>query len=258
MPNLNTDLVFTRQRRAQLSNFLNALDLTPPQVDLVQPHLASLDLALRHPSTTGNEALKLKRLAFLGSAIVQQQCTAFVYVRFSAEDAGRLALRRSALASAQMLAQVARAFHFEQFLLPLGAPHSEKVLAASLQAVVATLYTSSRNDALLKGWLYTSWAQLSRSEQTTLPEHINPKGALQAWFAIHRPAATVVYRKQPCQQEGKHQVAIYVDGEVAATASGRNLRSAERRAAERTILLVRMNEPSQPSLACEATVPGEA
>lgn len=167
------------RRQKQLKQFLLKLGLpaTAP-VDL-----SLLDLALTHPSI--NRHANYEQLEFVGDSVIRLIAAELLLETYPQEPVGEFAAVRSIVVSDRVLAEFAKSFGLEPYLL-IGRNVStnpvciQSWLADAFEAVLGALYLSTHNMDLIRPWL--DGALKARSiDVLNDPARFNYKDALQEW-----------------------------------------------------------------------------
>ena len=116
-----------------------------------------LDLALTHP--TVSDTANYEQLEFVGDAVVRLVAAVVLWEHYADCSVGDFAAIRSVLVSDRILAQLAREYGLELYLLVAGSATADHVgqesrLADSFEAVLGALYLSTNNLNLIRPWCW--------------------------------------------------------------------------------------------------------
>lgn len=209
--------------------------------EFARPQL--LDKALTHASLgergSAAQAHEFERMEFLGDRVLALVVADLLVRRFAQEREGELARRLAALVSREALATVARRIELGRYLRlsrgedDSGGRDNPGVLADALEAVIAALYQDG-GLTVARRFIEREWMPLVDSADGPPRD---PKTALQEWAqARGRPLPT--YRTVAADgppHRPVFTVAVTVEGEEEAVASGSSKRVAERAAAEQLL-----------------------
>ncbi len=198
---------------------------------LLTTALTHASAAFERDGSRGNE-----RLEFLGDAVLDLVVARLLYAAHPDWREGELTRARAALVNTRFLARQARVLELSDYLVlgkterASGGEKKERVLANLFEAVIAALY--------LDGGLEPVFALVQRcfgealAGDATLQR--DPKTRFQEWAHAElreTPRYTVLEDSGVEDAEDRFTVAVTVNGEAWARASGRSKRAAERAAA---------------------------
>jgi ribonuclease III len=226
-------------RQKQLENLIARLGLA--QSTAIQWTL--VDLALTHPSASSTA--NYEQLEFVGDAVIRLLMAQLLWTQDRAAPVGDWSAVRSVLVSDRTLAELARTYGLENFLIlgpsAVGDRNGETSrLADALEALLGALYLSTQDLSLIQPWLIPKLQQRAAAVRAD-PTYQNYKAALQQWTQAHYQALPE-YRVQPMQPETstgntpQFSAEVWVQGEHLATRTGRSIKAAEKAAAEAAFL----------------------
>ena len=200
-----------------------------------------LEAAWIHRSAANDRKLaaSYERLEFLGDAVLGLIAADWLYRGHPDLPEGELSRRKSALVSAEALAHYARALGLGTHLVigqgeeRSGGRDKASLLADSLEAVIAAVYL----DGGLRAAKKVVEKFLRASTATLDPGATDPKSELQERVQ-GRGGETPVYRvreESGPDHDKRFTVDVLIDGEVAATGTGRSKKAAELEAARRAL-----------------------
>ncbi|BAY64711.1 MULTISPECIES: ribonuclease III [Nostocales] len=235
-------LAYPRRQR-QLESLVKKLGL--PKEAAIQWHL--LDLALTHP--TVSESANYEQLEFVGDAVVRLVAAVVLWEHYPDCPVGDFAAIRSVLVSDRILAQLAREYGLELYLLVAGSATADKVgqesrLADAFEAVLGALYLSTHNLELIRPWLDPHFKQLA-AEIRLDPARLNYKAALQEWTQAQfkvLPEYRVVEVTQPHRNQERFVAEVWLHGKQLGQGKGRSIKAAEQAAAKVAFLSITNQE----------------
>ncbi|BAZ30888.1 ribonuclease III [Cylindrospermum sp. NIES-4074] len=235
-------LVYPRRQR-QLESLVQKLGLS---VDApIKWQL--LDLALTHP--TVSESANYEQLEFVGDAVVRLVAAIVLWEHYADCPVGDFAAIRSVLVSDRILAQLARQYGLELYLLVAGSATADQVgqesrLADAFEAVLGALYLSTHNLQLIRSWLDPHFQQLA-TEIRLDPARLNYKAALQEWTQAHfkvLPEYRVVEVTQPHRTQERFMAEVWLHEKMLGQGKGRSIKAAEQAAAKVAFLAISEQE----------------
>ncbi|AKG22923.1 ribonuclease III [Calothrix sp. 336/3] len=196
-----------------------------------------LDLALTHP--TVSESANYEQLEFVGDAVVRLVAAIVLWENYPDCPVGDFAAIRSVLVSDRILAQLARSYGLELYLLVAGSATADRVgqqsrLADAFEAVLGALYLSTNNLELIRSWLDPHFKQLA-AEIRLDPARLNYKAALQEWTQANfkvLPEYRVVETNQPQHNQERFIAQVWLHGRQLGEGKGRSIKAAEQAAAK--------------------------
>ncbi|PLZ98868.1 ribonuclease III [Fischerella thermalis CCMEE 5268] len=206
-----------------------------------------LDLALTHP--TVSESANYEHLEFVGDAVVRLVAAIVLWENYPNCPVGDFAAIRSVLVSDRILAQLARSYGFELYLLVAGSATADKAgqqsrLADAFEAVLGALYLSTNNLDLIRPWLDPHFKELA-AEIRLDPARLNYKAALQEWTQAQfkvLPEYRVVEISQPHNNQERFIAQVWLHGQKLGEGKGRSIKSAEQAAAKVAFLTLSTQE----------------
>jgi ribonuclease-3 len=231
-------LAYPRRQR-QLESLVRKFGL--PAEAPIQWHL--LDLALTHP--TVSESANYEHLEFVGDAVVRLVAAIVLWENYPDCPVGDYAAIRSVLVSDRILAQLARSYGLELYLLVAGSATADKVgqqsrLADAFEAVLGALYLSTNNLDLIRPWLDPHFKELA-AEIRLDPARLNYKAALQEWTQAQfkvLPEYRVVEISQPHNNQERFIAQVWLHGQKLGEGKGRSIKAAEQAAAKVAFLTI--------------------
>ncbi|MEH2224677.1 ribonuclease III [Nostoc sp.] len=202
-----------------------------------------LDLALTHP--TVSDSANYEQLEFVGDAVVRLVSAVVLWENYPDCPVGDFAAIRSVLVSDRILAQLARVYGLELYLLVAGSATADKVglesrLADAFEAVLGALYLSTQNLELIRSWLDPHFHQLA-TEIRLDPARLNYKAALQEWTQAQfkvLPEYRVVEVTQPHRNQERFLAEVWLHGNKLGEGKGRSIKTAEQAAAKVAFLAI--------------------
>ncbi|WP_315788778.1 ribonuclease III [Fischerella sp. JS2] len=206
-----------------------------------------LDLALTHP--TVSESANYEHLEFVGDAVVRLVAAIVLWENYPNCPVGDFAAIRSVLVSDRILAQLARSYGFELYLLVAGSATADKAgqqsrLADAFEAVLGALYLSTNNLDLIRPWLDSHFKELA-AEIRLDPARLNYKAALQEWTQAQfkvLPEYRVVEISQPHNNQERFIAQVWLHGQKLGEGKGRSIKAAEQAAAKIAFLTLSTQE----------------
>jgi ribonuclease-3 len=221
------------RRQRQLESLVKKLGLsaeTPVKWRL-------LDLALTHP--TVSDSANYEHLEFVGDAVVRLVAAIVLWENYPNCPIGDFAAIRSVLVSDRILAQIAKEYGLELYLLVAGSATVDKVgqesrLADAFEAVLGALYLSTYNLELIRPWLDPHFKQLA-IEIRQDPAKFNYKAALQEWTQARfkvLPEYRVVENAETQNSQERFIAEVWFNGQNLGQGKGRSIKAAEQAAAK--------------------------
>ncbi|MFH7026258.1 MAG: ribonuclease III [Heteroscytonema crispum UTEX LB 1556] len=235
-------LAYPRRQR-QLENLVQKLGL--PESAPIKWQL--LDLALTHP--TVSESANYEQLEFVGDAVVRLVAAVVLWEHYPDCPVGDFAAIRSVLVSDRILAQLARFYGLELYLLVAGSATADKAgqesrLADAFEAVLGALYLSTHNLELIRSWLDPHFKELA-AEIRLDPARLNYKAALQEWTQAHfkvLPEYRVRESDEPHHNQERFFAEVWLRGDKLGQGKGRSIKAAEQAAAKVAFLALDTQE----------------
>jgi ribonuclease-3 len=202
-----------------------------------------LDLALTHP--TVSDSANYEQLEFVGDAVVRLVAAVVLWENYPDCSVGDFAAIRSVLVSDRILAQLAREYGLELYLLVAGSATADLVgqesrLADAFEAVLGALYLSTHNLDLIRPWLDPHFQELAKEIRLD-PARLNYKAALQEWTQAQfkvLPEYRVVEVNQPHRVHERFVAEVWLHEKMLGQGKGRSIKAAEQAAAKIAYLVV--------------------
>ncbi|MBD2385461.1 ribonuclease III [Cylindrospermum sp. FACHB-282] len=206
-----------------------------------------LDLGLTHP--TVSESANYEQLEFVGDAVVRLVAAIVLWEHYPDCPVGDFAAIRSVLVSDRILAQLAREYGLELYLLVAGSATADHVgqesrLADAFEAVLGALYLSTHNLELIRPWLDPHFQKLA-TEIRLDPARLNYKAALQEWTQAQfkvLPEYRVVEVSQPHHNQERFAAQVWLHEKMLGQGKGRSIKAAEQAAAKVAFLAISEQE----------------
>jgi len=167
------------QRQQRLEQFLRKLGL----VDYDKVQWEMLNLALTHSSASPEH--NYEQLEFVGDAVVRLVSAKFLLETYGSALVGELAALRSVLVSDRILADIAKVYRLDKYILMSASAAGDRAgfrsrQADALEAVMGALYLSTNDFSYVTPWLIPH-LKLLAEEIRQDPTRQNYKAALQEW-----------------------------------------------------------------------------
>lgn len=200
-----------------------------------------LELALTHPSMG---SVNNQRLEFLGDAVLELCISDRIFDRMQQLQEGQMTTLRQRLVCEDALAQIARKvelgphIRMERGCEQTGGREKNSVLSDAMEAVLAAVY--------LDGGFAAAQAVVDRlwpDEMITLKRALDAKSALQEWTQAYMsvtPAYVLLEETGPAHQK-EFLVAVCLNGQEYARASGGSKKKAEQSAAQIALEILQKN-----------------
>jgi ribonuclease-3 len=198
-----------------------------------------------HSSFSNEEGVQSnERLEFLGDAVLHMALTEFIVAEYPDMDEGGLSAVRSYCESEPFLAKLARSIQLGNFILlgkgefSAGGKEKDSILADSLEAVIAAIYTDGEFEAV-KRFVLDHLADRVRSVHKNA-EQLSPKNELQE-LTQKLAAKTPTYTLISINGTGNGELfgveaAVSINGlRYTAVGYGKSKKNAEKNAAEKLI-----------------------
>ncbi len=221
------------RRQKQLQGLLQKLGLSDPQ----DVQWGLLDQALTHP--TASQTSNYEHLEFVGDAVVRLACAQYLTTTYGSAAVGELAALRSILVSDRILAQIAKTYSLERYLLMAPSAASDRAgttsrLADALEAVMGALFLSSQDLRYVSPWLDTHLKPLSEEIRRD-PARQNYKAALQEW-SQGQYKELPEYRTEESSlihDDGERfRSEVWLRGQCLGSGKGRSIKAAQQAAAQ--------------------------
>ncbi|MGB7444263.1 MAG: ribonuclease III [Coleofasciculaceae cyanobacterium] len=234
------------RRQKQLEKLVQKLGLpgnTPIAWEL-------LDLALTHPSISAGA--NYEQLEFLGDAVVRIATSEFLWENYADCSVGEFAAIRSILVSDRMLAQLARSYGLERYLLVSSSASADWAgeqsrLADAFEAVLGALYLSTHNLELVHPWLDPHLKQLTEQVRQD-PALQNYKDALQEWTQGHYkilPEYRLTENSKVRNPAVRFTAQVWLQNRQLGEGQGRSKKAAEQAAAKQAFLALRASQSEE-------------
>jgi ribonuclease III len=202
-----------------------------------------MDLALTHSSAS--DSANYEQLEFVGDAVVRLVAAEILWENYSNLPVGEFAAIRSVLVSDRILAQLAREYGLDLYLIVAGSAAVDSYgkqsrLADSFEAVLAALYLSTNNFKLIRPWLDPHFKQLV-TEIRLDPARFNYKAALQEWTQSEYkllPEYRVVEITNPNPNSDRFFAEVWFQEKKLGQGKGRSIKAAEQEAAKVAFQLI--------------------
>ncbi len=221
------------RRQTQLRKFAQKLGL-PEQAPV---KWALLDLALTHPSISAEA--NYEQLEFVGDAVVRIATSELLFETYPDSSVGEFAAIRSVLVSDRILAQLARSYGLERYLLVSTSAAGDTAgetsrLADAFEAVLGALYLSTHTLELVRPWLDPPLQQLA-AEIRKDPARQNYKDALQEWTQAHYKILPEYRLRETSPVHGddhRFTAEVWLQDRRLGEGTGRSKKAAEQAAAK--------------------------
>ncbi|HBB33671.1 MAG TPA: ribonuclease III [Cyanobacteria bacterium UBA8803] len=197
-----------------------------------------LDLALTHPSISPRE--NYEQLEFIGDAVVRMAASELLFEIYPNSSVGEFAAIRSVLVSDRILAEVAKSYGLERYLLVSNSAAADTAgetsrLADAFEAMLGALYLSTHTLELIRSWLDPHFEQLA-AEIRQDPARQNYKDALQEWTQAHYkilPEYRLKEETSPIHGDAHRFIAeVWLQDRQLGEGTGRSKKAAEQAAAK--------------------------
>lgn len=213
---------------------------------------ALLDLALTDP--TASATANYERLEFVGDAVVKLAAGEFLYRQYPDVSEGELSAIRSILVSDRLLAEIAKSYGIDRYLILSHSASIDRIgldtrLAAALEAILAALYLSTQNLSLIHPWLDSHLHQLGEVIRSDPALH-NYKGALQTMTQSQHQGLPEyrVTELNPVHGDSERFAAeVWINGQCWGQGRGQSKKTAEQAAAQEAFFALQTHLSSDPS-----------
>lgn len=227
------------RRHKQLQKLIEKLGLP----DGVSVQWSLLDLALTHPSISVD--CNYEQLEFVGDAVVRMVASEFLLETYPKALVGEFAAIRSVLVSDRILAQLARTYGLDRYLLVSSSAASDTAgetsrMADAFEALLGALYLSTHTLELIRPWLDPHLQRLA-VEIREDPAHQNYKDALQEWTQAHYKLLPEYRLKETSlmhNDEHRFTAEVWLQGQRLGEGKGRSKKAAQQAAAKQAFLTV--------------------
>lgn len=226
-------------RQSQLAKLVQKLGLSQSQPIA----WTLLDLALIHPTASAQN--NYEQLEFVGDAVVRLATAEFLRETYPEARVGELAAVRSVLVSDRTLAQIARVYNLDRYLIKSNSASHDQTgvntrLADALEAVMAALYLSSQDLSLVHPWLDLHLLPLAEAIRTD-PARQNYKAALQEWSQANlkeRPTYQVTETDPTHDAPERFTAEVWLQECCLGRGTGRSIKAAQQAAAREAFFRV--------------------
>ncbi|MBE9125912.1 MULTISPECIES: ribonuclease III [unclassified Coleofasciculus] len=230
------------RRRKQLQTLVQKLGLP----DTIPVDWSLLDVALTHPSISSDA--NYEQLEFVGDAAVRIAASELLFETYPHASVGEFAAIRSVLVSDRILAQIAKSYGLERYLLVSNSAGADKAgersrLADAFEAMLGALYLSTHTQELIRPWLDSHLLQLA-AEIRQDPARQNYKDALQEWTQGHYKILPDYRLTETSSVHGDSQrftAEVWLNDQRLGEGKGRSKKAAEQAAAKEAFMAVRDN-----------------
>lgn len=179
------------------------------------------------------------QLEFVGDAVVKLATAEFLLTTYPTQKAGEMTAIRSILVSDRVLASIADRYHLDRYLLVGSSAAGDRGgrdsrLADAFEAVLASLYLSTRDLSLIHCWLDAELHPLADQIRQD-PAFLNYKGALQELTSARYkalPEYRVEDKTKTHDDPERFAAEVWILGEVYGTGRGASKKAAEQAAAQ--------------------------
>ena len=211
--------------------------------------LGLLEHALTHTSRANEDVsggvIDNESLEFLGDAVLGFAIADLLFRRFPSRDEGWKSKMKAALVSTASLARLAEGLDLGQHLLlgrgeeKTGGRRKTALLADACEAIVAAIYLDAGLAAAAQFVRRELWEpfEASGGGDAAAVSGVDYKSALQERLqarGLGLPEYRVAAERGP-EHDKVFEVEVRVNGDVAATATGRSKKDAEQQAAQRAL-----------------------
>ncbi len=194
-----------------------------------------LQQALTHSSVTGNEHKNYERLEFLGDRVLGMTMAHLLYKMFPSDREGALAQRHVKLVRAEMVAEVARRLHLEDYIIARDkeTANNMNVLCDVGEAIIGAIYIDSNIEEAIS-FVERNWTDMI---DKNLGSQKDAKTLLQEKFHAlkHESPIYEVIEKSGTEHEPVFKIKVAFDDEKFAIGNGKNKKMAEQQAAAKLL-----------------------
>ncbi|HAG80636.1 MAG TPA: ribonuclease III [Cyanobacteria bacterium UBA12227] len=221
------------RRKKQLQTLVQKLGLAAH----IPVNWSLLDLALTHPSISPDA--NYEQLEFVGDAVVRIASSELLFETYPNSSVGEFAAIRSVLVSDRILAEIAKCYGLERYLLVSNSAAADTIgetsrLADAFEAVLGALYLSTHTLELVRPWLDPHFQQLA-AEIRQDPARQNYKDALQEWTQAHYKILPDYRLTETSLIHGdtdRFTAQVWLKGKCLGEGKGRSKKAAEQAAAK--------------------------
>ncbi len=190
-----------------------------------------LQQALTHSSMTGNEHRNYERLEFLGDRVLGMTMAHLLYNMFPDDREGVLAQRHVKLVRAEMVANVARKLHLDEYIISKDRETAQgtNVLCDVGEAIIGAIYIDSNIEQAI-AFVERNWKDMI---DVDFGDQKDAKTQLQEKFhALKKPSPIYeVVEKSGSEHLPIFKVKVAFSDELYAFGEGQNKKIAEQNAA---------------------------
>jgi len=199
-----------------------------------------LDTALTHPSASATA--NYEQLEFVGDAVIRLAAAEFLWENYGELPVGEFTAIRSVLVSDRILANLAKIYSLDRFLIASPSTLRDKAgetsrLADAFEAVLGALYLSTHTFKLVRPWLDRHFETLV-DEIRRDPARQNYKAALQEWTQAEHKCLPE-YRVQEANgavSAERFAAEVWLGDRCLGYGTGRTIKAAEQAAAKMAFL----------------------
>ena len=198
-------------------------------------NLKLLQQALTHSSVTGNEHRNYERLEFLGDRVLGMTMAHLLYKMFPNDREGVLAQRHVKLVRAEMVAEVARKLHLDEYIISKDKETAQgtNVLCDVGEAIIGAIYIDSNIEEAI-AFVERNWQDMI---DVDCGDQKDAKTQLQEKFhALKMPSPIYeVVEKTGSEHLPIFKVKVAFNDELFALGEGKNKKIAEQNAAAKLL-----------------------
>lgn len=226
----------TPGRQQQLNKLAEKLGITDPH----KINWSLLDRALTHPTFSSSH---YEQLEFVGDAVLRLVSSEVLLNAYPDMTEGELSAIRGVVVSDRILAQIAKQYGLDRYILMGASAKGDKTgkdsrLAAAFEALLAALYLSTRDFSLLDDWFNECLRNFADTVQQD-PTLQNYKGALQRFTQAHYhqlPEYQVSEIGTTHGDKERFLAEVWLQGKQWGQGKGQSKKAAEQRAAQAALL----------------------
>ena len=196
-----------------------------------------LKQALTHSSITGNERRNYERLEFLGDRVLGLTMAHLLYKMFPDDKEGVLAQRHVHLVRAEMIAEIVKKLHIDDYIIAKDKITAERinVLSDVGEAIIGAIYIDSDIEQAI-AFVERNWIDMI-DESGSQKDY---KSRLQEYFhSLKKPLPVYeVADKQGSEHEPIFTIKVAFDERTFALGKGQNKKLAEQQAAKELLKLL--------------------
>lgn len=200
-------------------------------------NLKLLKQALTHSSITGNEHRNYERLEFLGDRVLGLTMAHLLYKMFPDDKEGILAQRHVHLVRAEMIAEIVKKLHIDDYIIAKDKITAERtnVLSDVGEAIIGAIYIDSDIEQAI-AFVERNWIDMI-DESGSQKDY---KSRLQEYFhSLKKPLPVYeVADKQGSEHEPVFTIKVAFDEKNFAIGMGKNKKLAEQQAAKELLKIL--------------------